>query len=528
VGTRLVNATGSGSVLDDSVISFGYSEDVTSLEPSNLEGGVGQVNFTAIAVNEERVGNTHPASKFLINNNMVLTNDEYGSINFQVKDVSIGNQTVDASGVTLHERLNVEKTAGPHGGTGATLWTAIIYYCSLVDILPEIGTALQDELDAIPVNFIGWQGNVWEHLKMLCAGVSISTTDNVGLEMFIDQDTLVFRKALQTEIDLSERYVEVSLSINSQDTAKSLDINRYATSYGVDKVIQEESRQDITGKTEYVSIADQMQVDAGETLVKRFKINASLESINQPVAVGAITVLPYPENGTGEYVIVGNDDLPVSPEQWQAQGGSVTVKITENPNEIEVVIVAPPAPSLELADDPAELTFAPYKIGVESSGEEDYPAFYISGTGVFFEKKTKRFITGASDDYTAEDTATEVDNPFITSKFNQSTRGVAAAQANCGPEIDLSITVDGGLQFGATIGSKVLHQSAIYRISSISFSDSEPSFTAKNCTNFSDFNSIWATATFANFTATALDPATYPNEALTFNEFSVVPLMERA
>lgn len=526
MGTKLINAGGSGRVQDDSIISFSYSEDVTSLEPANLDGGVGQVNFTAIAVKEEKIGNTHPASKFLINNSMTLQDDRFGSIDFRVKELSVGNQTVSATGLTLHERLNVEVTAGPQGGTGATLWTAIIYYCGLVDILPEISSSLQAELDAIDVNFIGWQGNLWEHLKMLCAGVSISDTDNVGLEMFIDQDTLVFRKALQQEVDIAENIIEANLSVNASESAKKFAVNRYITSYGTNKVVREESRNELTGKTENVTITDQMQVEAGETLVKRFKINASLESVNQPIAVSAITILPYPETGTGEYVIVGNDDLPVSPEQWEAEGGSLTVRLTENPNEIEVIIVAPPAPSLNLADNPSELTFAPYKIGVESSGDEDYPALYISGTGVFFEKETRIFLTGASDTYTAEDSAVEIDNPFITTKFNQMTRGVAAAQANCGPEISLSITLDDGVQFGSSVGSIIKYGSNKYRIKQIQFSDNEPTLVAKGCATFADFEEIWGTSTIADFNSTALDPATYPNEAMTFNEFSITPLME--
>lgn len=527
MATKITNASGSGKIQDKSLIAFSYNEDVTSLEPSNLDGGVGQVAFTGMVVKEDKVGNTHPSSKLLINNDIVLTDTVFGSVQFQAQNVTVNNEIASVTGSTIHERLNVDKTAGPHGGTGATLWTAIIYYCSLVNITPSISSGLQATLDAIDVNFIGWQGNVWEHLKMLCAAVSLSDSGNIGLEMFIDNNTLTFRQALTTNVVIDEYIEDASLAINSTDTAQRFSLTKYNTVYGSNRVIAEEDRGELTAPTANVTIDDRMQIDAGETLVKRFKVNASLETVNQPTVVSAITTLPYPLTGNfGEYVVVGSDDLPIQPSQWIDQGGSLTVSITENPNEIELTIVAPPAPSLPLADDPAELTFAPYKIGVESSGGEEYPALYITGTGVFFEKKTKDFITGASNDYTSKEDATEVDNPFFIRDHDISTRGVAAAQAQCGPDILLSMTVSEGVQFGSTIGAMFDYQSNKYRLSSIQFSDASVSITGKGCARFSNFDSIWSGKTFANFTSVALDPSVAPTEALTFNEFSVIPLME--
>ena len=521
--TKIINTTGTGKIKEESLLSFSYTEDVTSLEPSSLDGGVGQVTFTGMAIQDGEAGSPHTASKLLINNTITLTDSVFGSVQFQAEKVSVNNEVASVTGSTVHERLNVERTAGPHGGTGSTLWTAIVYYCSLVDIVPDISTALQETLDGIDVNFIGWQGNLWEHLKMLCAAVSLSATDNIGLEMFIANDTLTFRQALTTTVDFSEAIEEVSLSIDSIDTAQNINVNKYKTIYGVNRVIAEQDRGSLTAATRNVTIEDRMQVDAGETLIKRFKVNASLESVNQPVVVSAITTIPYPLTGVfGEYVVVGNDDLPIQPSQWIAQGGSLTVSITENPNEIELVIVAPPATELPTADDPAQVTLAPYKIGVESSGGEDYPALYITGTGVFFEVTSKRFITGASDEYTATETAVDVDNPFFIRDSDVAIRGVAAAQRQCGPNIGLSMSVDSGVQFGSTIGSLFDYESNKYRLSSIQFSDSSVSIAGVGCARVSDFNAIWTGSTFANFNT----KVTSPDGTLSFNEFSIIPLME--
>jgi hypothetical protein len=526
VPTTLTNLTGSGTIVDNSVMSFSYTEDVTSLEPQNLTGGSGQVSFTAEAANQADVSNNlHPSSKLLINNTMRLESSQFGAVEFIGTTLSITDKMVSVTGNTVQARLNVEKTAGPHGGSGATLWTAIISYCGLVGVVPTISAPLQVTLDAIPVNFIGWKGNVWEYLKMLCAAVSLSDTDNIGLEMYIDENDLVFRQAKTTVIDISEYVMEKTLSVTSVDSSQAQTISFYKTSYGVDQVVAEEDRSDLTAATKNVTIDDQMQVDPGETLVKRFSVNCSLESINQPQVVSAIIPLPF--SGTvGQYVVVGSDDLPIEPTQWIAQGGSLTVSLTENPNEIELVIVAPPATELPTAADPAVVTLGPYKIGTESSGEEDYPALYITGTGVFFEKSSKTFGTGASPEFTSDDSSSEIDNPFFNTKFNLSTRGVAAAQAVCGPQIELSMTVADGVQFGTTVGSLFFDDNNKYRIESIAFSTDSASITASACASFTDFESIWSGQNFNAFSTVAGTDSVNGNQALKFNEFTVIPLME--
>ena len=524
--TTLTNSTGSGTIVPNSVMSFSYTEDVTSLEPQNLTGGAGQVTFTAEAASQSDVSeNLHPSSKLLINNTMSLYNDQFGTVSFIGKTLSVTDKLVSVTGNTLQSRLNVDKTAPPHGGSGSTLWTAIIAYCALVGVTPTISSALQQTLDNIDVNFIGWQGNVWEHLKMLCAAVSLSDTDNIGLEMYINEDELVFRQAKTTVINLNEYIIEKTLSITSVDSSQAQNISYYATTYGVNKVIAEQDRTDLTAATKNVTIDDQMQVDPGETLVKRFKVNCSLETVNQPVVVSQISTLPY-IGTTGEYVVVGSDDLPIQPSQWAAQGGSLTVSLTENPNEIELVIVSPPATELPTAADPAVVTLGPYKIGVESSGGEDYPALYITGTGVFFEKSSKVFDTGASAEFTSDDTSSEIDNLFFNSKFNLSTRGVAAAQAVCGPNIELSMSVADGLAFGTSVGSLFFDGDNKYRIESISFSQDNASLSASACASFTDFNGVWSGQDFDAFSDVAGTASVYGSQAMKFNEFTVIPLME--
>lgn len=523
----VTKTTGSGSFATVAPENYSYSEDVTSLNPYELDGGAGQVSVTAPSNLLDKDGATHPNSALMINNEMILKDDLYGEVSFQVRQVSVSDGMASVTGNTIMWRLNVEKTAPPHGGLGATLFTAIQTYCNLVDVTPVVSAELQAELDAIPVNFVGWRGNVWEHLKMLCAGISLSATDNIGLEMYVDGADLVFRKAKQETVIFNKGHISQDLQVDVFETAKVVNLFNYNTTYGLDRIVQEQNPVNpVYAVNENVSITDTLQVDAGQTIVKRFQINASLESVNQPVAVSAITQLPY-QGTVGEYVIVGSDDLPIMPAQWIAQGGSLTVALTENPSEIEITITAPPAVTLPHADD-ADLGYAPYKIGVESSGDADYPALYIVGTGVFFKKTEHQFFTGASDSFTPQDSVTSIDNPFITNRKDLSIRGVAAAQAVCGPKVTLSEERFGEISFGSTIGQMFEAKSNKFRISSISHSASSSSITAKPCASFADFDMLWSGKTFNDFKSIALDPVTYPDDTLKFNEFTIIPLMESA
>jgi hypothetical protein len=532
---KLTNLSGNGSVKPNSLINYNYSEEVTSLEPSSTAGATSQVTVTALSVDGDE-GNVLLDSKLLINNEMTLTNDPIGDVTFRVKNVSKNLDTVYITGDTIQARLNSERQSPPVGGEGATLLTAINFYCELVGVIPVIDGDFADELDLVSVNFIGWKGVVWQKLKELCAGVSASITDNVGIEMIIIDDELVFRKAKQNPIEIKRDLFGESINIDSFETTESVTVYNYNTRYGENEVFYELSNYDNTKPIEErfnSSISDSMQVNPGETLRKRFTVDVTFDDFNQPACVEEIDrTFPSPYEGGpgrfGEYVIVGVDDLPIKPEQWVENGGSVTITdIDENgeglpPGQIELVITAPRLTGLPKAADETQIAFAPYKIGVESSGGTDYPALWLTGTGVFYDKKPKKFLTGSSYEYTSAAEGPTVDNMFITEGFNCSSRGVAAAQANCGPKITLNQQLTDGISFG-DVGSITQFELNQYRIESASFTDASITIRSSALLSFGEWNPIWTDLTFEDFTETALDPEVFPDEAVKFNEFTVIP-----
>ncbi len=529
---ELKNLEGNGSILGPSIVSYQYSEDVTSLEPSTLSGGTGQVNVTAIVVSGDKVGDTHPDSKLLINNKMLLTHTESGDVEFTVKQVSKNIDVVSIVGNTLQAQLNQEVTALPHGGSGYTLLSALEYYCGLAGIsaLNEnlvFEDDLDTELDEIAANFIGWNGNLWEHIKMFCAAISASETDNVGIEAYIDLNTLVFRKAKTSDAEFKQQDLSSqSISINSFDAAQKFEIFNYNTSYKTDAVVQSLSvnKDNLPSVARNATLGDAIQVNAGETVKLRVTINASLETVNPMEAVNSILPLPFTGGETGQYVVAGNDGILLQATQWEAEGGKVEVALTENPNEIEITVVAPAKDSLTHVED-SELGFAPYRIGIEVADGEEYPALYITGTGVFYNKVSHIISTGADIAFVNDSSAPSIDNPFITNTSALYTRGAAAAQAICGPSVTLNEEVSTIQAFGATPGKLRTVESNRFRINNVSYSATGTGVTGSIAATFADFNALWTDLTFADFTNTALDGDDFPNESLKFNEFTVIPLM---
>jgi len=488
--------SGSGDFKDATLISFFYSEDASPISPANLDGGTGQVTAQLVADTSTR------GSRVAINNEALLSDEEYGDVNFTIKKLSFNNDLVSIIGETVQAKLDVDRTAQPQGSdaSGYNLYEAIAYYCFLVDVEPRFEPGLQAKLEAIDVDFVGWQGNVWEHLKMLCAASYVDSDDSSFLEMYIINDELWFRQGGQAQLDTSNLISEESIEIDAYDAAQKVNVYKYNTDYRANSLIRQQNIDNLAfANLELVSIVDSFQVMSNEKITRRITVNASLESVEQPIAVQTIA---FPVTFS-QYVIVGKDGLPLTPAQWNSQGGSVSTSLTENPNEIEITIVGANYPQLE-----------PFRIGVESSGSQEYPAFYVRGTGVFFDKTLHTIYTGAPENERQE--ATTIDNPFIVDDRMLWSKGVKIAQELAGPAFNLNQTIPSGLDFGTATGAIVSAFDSKFRINKTNFSQSSVGLQAKSYVTFADFNSVWAGSTFANFNTSMNN--------IIFNEFSIIAL----
>lgn len=513
---------GSGKIEPGSILEFSYSESATPLEPSDTSGGASQVTFSALELPELKRNGRFVNSRLLINNDVIIEDSLNGTIPATVTKVTSQAGVVSVTADSYLSKMNNTVSAPPVHGT---MLDAVNTYCGLAFIEPSFVGTLENDMDQVNVNIPAWTGNLWEKLKAFCAS---KTVNNKPIEVIYTGDGVTFKYALSSEIKIDDKSSDYSISIDSFDAARNIEIVRTFTEYGQNKVIYEMSNYEpgIDPADKFkASITDSMQVESGQTITKRFKINATLESVKQPVCVETITrVPPAPYAGlTGEYVVVGNDNLPIKPEQWTALGGSLIVKLTETPGEIELVITAPPIDELERVSGGS--AFAPYSIGIESSGDGDYPALWIVGTGVFYNQETRTVSTGSGSE-NPNQSAASVSNEFITTERDFWTKAALAAQKACGPAIDVSVTAPADFNYGEGIGSYFYKDNNKFRVNTANYGISEVTMTATPFAEISDFNQVWAGKTFANFTSTMISGLTNPSSALQFNEFTIIPLME--
>lgn len=515
MSAKIIDNNGSGKVKDDSIFDFSYAEDVTPLDPTSSAGGSSQISISAI----EDDSNVLSANTKLMINNTLKINSDYGDLQFLVKKVSTnagGAATI--TGDSVQARLNVEKTLAP---VSTTLYDAIIAYCASCGVTPYIEPTLQTAMQARSVAFISWKGNVWEYLKMLCSAFPYSATEHLLFEMYFTGTQLGFRKAINTSdstrVGNLEYATDISQSIETFEAAKTVDVYNYNTSYGTNKILYDLSNYDKDADPKKVflsSVSDTFQVDAGETVTKLFNVDVTLTSINQPVCVEQIN-LPYTGGDSGKYVVVGNDNIRILPKAWTDYGGSLTVKTTENPGEISITVVAPPKPFL--TGNSGGLSSAPYRVGVETSIDgTDYPALWLTGTGVFYNKKLQTFTTGSDSALVSKDAGATVDNPFISNSFVAANAGLAAAQKVCGPSVKIDASLANDVAFSQTVGKVFTKNNNKFRIDSVNFNPQSASVSASACATIADFDAMWSGKTFSNFT-TALT-------GIAFNEFSVMPL----
>ena len=491
----LQTVSGSGDFKDASLISFSYAEDATPISPAKLNGGTGQVTAQLVQ-NESTRG-----SRIAINNEALLSDEEYGDINFTIKKLSLNDGLVTIVGSTIHKKLDVTRVAMPQGSDagGYTLYEAIIYYCGIVGVEPNFEPALQAKIELIDVDFIGWEGNVWEYLKMLCSAYPVDSEGTL-MEMYITGDELWFREALSATLDTTDLISSQSIEIDAYDASQTVKVAKYATDYRANSLIRQQNIDSFNyANLELVSITDSFQVQANEKITRRVLVNASLESVEAPIAVQSI-VFPITY---GQYVIVGKDEIPLTSAQWEGQGGSVEVSLTENPNEIEITITGANYPELE-----------PFKIGVESSGGEDYPAFYIRGTGVFFQKTEHLLYTGAPDSEIGE--ATIIDNPFIVSDDIFWSAAPRITRELCGPSFKLNQSIPAGVDFGTATGSIVQAFDSKFRVDKSNFSQTGVTIEGSSYVTFADFDAVWSSDNISDFNASM--------NGLTFNEFSIAAL----
>jgi hypothetical protein len=519
-----------GGVRTTHVTSFSVQEDATPIDVSSSFGGVGQITLGMVA----------DKNSPMLLGEIVLTDGARGRTSGAVTSLASSNGSLSVTADSILGRFNTTRTAAPYSGT---LSGAVSYYCNLVGITAGIVT--DSTIASRAVTYPGWKGNAWVLVKQMLS------KEQVEMALIGNQ---VYVRPLRKLVANTDLATNQAWTVSSGTAASNIEIYYYNHVYGVQREVYPVPKTDPTIYT----------VNAGETVTFTQQLNASLSSVNQPVIQNSVLNQSY-AGTAGVYAVAGNDGLPITAAQWTAQGGSLSVAITDDPSVIQVTITGA-----------SGTQYAPYRIAMTAGASSYYNSLHITGTGVTWDKQLLTLPTGTKDPLASDAVGTTVDNPFISSLSEAYDLGIITAGAYAGntytitgsayalnrnndgnevvaPTIADFNTAEGygttiatfntewsgqtiqafnlywasqvdliweNQLFGNAIGSRILTPDANFRVNSTTTSEALVEFSATLDTLVGDFNGNWVGKTVADFNV--------PFTGRLVKDYNVIPLRQVA
>ncbi len=452
--------------------TYSITEDATTIDPSNYNGGAGQITV-------QTQDNVAADMREFYTAALTLEDTTLGQVQGTVRGMASTSGALTLTADSIVGLLNVDKLVEPQTGT---LGQAFTYYLGLVDLAGSL--SVDSAIASRQVYYRGWDGNVWDNIKR------ILTAERIELTLV---DGRIVVRPLRTQEIRTDYFTQSGWELNSQQVANKVRVHYYSNTllnqgevYPVpDDEVMPQDRATAPSPSEPTVY----NVDAGERLVFTVDMKASLTQVNQPQVVDYVENRSY-AGTNGVYAVAGNDGKPITAAQWTAQGGSLSVRLL-NPNQIEVTIQAS-----EAAD------YAPYRIAMTAGQSDYYNSLHITGRGVFYTDRYVDLVTGASANTTAEDIGAEIDNPFISSLAQAYSVGQFAAATFATTQ-----TVSGngrrlipeGSTFGNVAGGRILVDNAYYRVNTATHGPDQTSLNGSLDTLIKDMNERFDGMTMGEF-----------------------------
>lgn len=370
------------------ITQYTVQEDATPRDPSQFSGGYGQLSYSRL----ER-----PDEERAIQTTEEVTDSERGAVQGVVRTLSSSGQMVTVTADSALAFFNSWFTVPPYNGTvqGYVQFLMSIAGVTLpLSVDPSIATKA--------IKAPGFQGNVWDNFRQ-CAAVNAFEVAQVA-------ERIVVRPWRQLQSYYNQSTTE-SWSIDTSNTTETVTVNWYDMAWGTNRELPLQNLND----------ESVISVDAGQTLVQQFTVDGSVQSVNQPVCLDYVSA-GYPATGTsGVYCVAGNDGKPILADRWKNGGGSLSVRTTDDPSVIEVVVVGSSASE-----------YAPFRIAATSGSSDFYNSLHVTGTGFSWVQHEISLHTGAPRSSTAAETTTTLDSKFIDSAAKAYDAALRMSQNLCG------------------------------------------------------------------------------------------------
>lgn len=353
----------------------------TPLIAGDMTGGAGALSFTLPEDANSRKLQGKPC---------LLRDPHLGetSGNLRLAGGNYVNSTI--TGYSKIAMLNVNRVADAYAGT---LRGAILYYLGLCGVTTNI--AIESSLATRNVRYIGWEGNVLDHVKDLCSAHK--------MELSLIGKHFAFRLAGKRWVKTLS-FSEFTWDASEDQLAQNVEVAWFKTSAPANQLIYPAG-----GWNESVPV---FQVAAGETAVYDIDLKPNAEdegsigmsatSIVQPTCV---TEVKREYAGPDSvYAVAGKDGKPIMPKQWTDGGGKLTVELVEGGSKLRVTIIGS-----------QEEQYAPYQIAMTAGTSDAYSSLRIYGSGMRYTRGLLRMATGLDADRASQETAPTVENPFLNS-----------------------------------------------------------------------------------------------------------------
>lgn len=439
---------------NSNIIDYSVSDDATPLNPDNTGAAFGQITYSTVGDSPQLETNT-------------VFSDKYKAFELPGNVIEV-SKTDGVTSVTLDgflSKLNRWMTIKAHSGTVGGYVYIIANACGIVGLMQVAPDIADKDLVAA-----GFEGNVWEEFKNVLSANNIEAVFHEGI--------IRIRKPGTTSHELNN-VISLTKTHSSASTAEIVRVKYKDLSH--DSKIGTSWTEFYPNRDDYTDGI--LSVGAGETLVVKVPVSGSVNTLKQPVCLDKVT--PHATYPSGAYCVAGNDGKPILASRWIAGGGSLSVRTTRDPSIIEVVLRGSKVEE-----------YAPYQIAMTAGTSNYYNSLHITGSGLSWKEKEVEVYTGAVKSTTEKETIREIDNPQIMSLAQAYSAALQASNELCG---GLQTMNGSSAHVGPIVGDSITHDSAVYRVESVSHTPNNQSFTLTQNTQIKDFNAANSNMTIAQF-----------------------------
>lgn len=394
--------------------SWSLDEDAVSVDRDTAPSGVPQASINGNG-NSGLLGKTGTA--------LVADSTEYGRTELTVASVSQTSSTWSVTANTILSKLNVTGSIKPVYQKDAATCVAQFFTAAKVASSAytlQVDSAISSKKYTVPAA----EDNVWTVFRKWLSANELDFCYVFNTFVIYPQRTRVVRVQ-----DVSSDWT-ISVNTDNGDvkTIKTYIYNRTAFTNGL--VFPPHATAYPRSDKQFASTdINAISVAANETTETEIELGAEVTSLGQPTHVlsvpmssGAanINAATYPN---GIYTVVGQDNKPITPAQWAAEGGSLTVELQPNGHTAKVTVTGM-----------NNSTLGPFRIA-ESDGSTDHASLYlIAASGQYVDIDMIQFDTGA---LYGDDTM-ELDNPSIDTLTKAYRAAQAAADTRNGAVVTLN------------------------------------------------------------------------------------------